>query len=435
MFLGERNMEFALELMSNLIYVMCFIGIGQLFLDFKRRNYKYEKAIMFILILLITIVYMYAELWLKMAAHALCVLIILYVYFVEKKKALVGLYFGGIAIMALFPLMFKLVILQIVSYLKISVMATGVTVLSSIIVCFVILVVGKYFKRKYPSGLRGIGIRYLFFFATILLVDAFVVGFLGDFIVNDVQASRKWILSVAYIGAVLGILVQIILLINALITRNVYKENEALAKQYLDSQQAHYAYLEKREYETKRFRHDIKNHLFVLENCMETQDYAKAYKYLDTLNEKVNAFSNHVSVNNNIADAILNKFYSDAQEEGIELQVKGHFPLECHIAPFDICTILSNLLSNAILAENQCGGKRVLVDIRYTKDEVLIFVENDYGHELQGKNGTLETTKVDSFNHGFGLSNVKECVEKAGGYISISTKDNRFKVMLSMRNE
>ena len=218
-------------------------------------------------------------------------------------------------------------------------------------------------------------------------------------------------------------------------TRNVHKENEKLAKQFLESQNEHYQYLEKREHETKKFRHDIKNHLILLENLINNQKYDEAEAYLQTINEKVSTFSNQVSVNNGIADAILNRFYIEAQEKGIALKVSGHFPMDCYITAYDICTILSNLLSNAILAETESKGKEVLVNIKYTDDKVLLTVENNYAHELDEVDGVFKTTKKDSLGHGYGLSNVKECVEKNGGNISISTENQRFKVMIMMLNE
>ena len=306
--------------------------------------------------------------------------------------------------------------------------------ISIIIMALLILILGKYYQTKYPNGMKSIGIKQLLLLAIILLIDGSILFLFGK-IINTAEVSRKWLLIVAYLGVVIGILIQIVLLINALITRNVYKENEALAKQYLEGQKEHYLYLEKREYETKRFRHDIKNHLMVLENCIVNGEYVEAEQYLNALNERVNTFGSHISVNNGIADAILNKFYLDAQEKGIELKVKGHFPLECNISAFDMCTVLSNLLSNAILAESQCGGKQVVVDIRYTTEKVSLLVENNFNHELQRQDGELKTTKPDGLNHGFGLRNVRACVEKAGGDVLITTKNNRFKVMVHMKNE
>ena len=262
-----------------------------------------------------------------------------------------------------------------------------------------------------------------------------VLLLLGDFILNSLQAEYKYIPIFFYGCVVIGLFIQLVLLINTLVTRNVHKENEKLAKQFLESQNEHYQYLEKREHETKKFRHDIKNHLILLENMINTHKYDEAKEYLDMINDKVISFSSQISVNNGIADAILNRFYTEAKEKGITLKVSGHFPMDCYITAYDICTIFSNLLSNAIRAELEAEGKAVLVLIKYTEDKVLLTIENDYVNELNEVDGVFKTTKTDSLGHGYGLSNVKECAEKNGGYLSIATENHRFKAMVMMLNE
>ena len=93
-------------------------------------------------------------------------------------------------------------------------------------------------------------------------------------------------------------------------------------------------------------------------------------------------------------------------------------------------------MSNAVVAVAKCKKKReVLIDIRYTEKEIMILVENHYEHELKIRDGVFESTKTDGYIHGFGLQNVKTCVERNGGYMHISTEDNCFRVMLSIRCE
>ena len=427
-------MEFALEFIINLVYVRCFICIGDSLLALERRHHKFENIVWIALTFLTSVACVYAGTGIQLVSHVLCVMVILSFFFKEKKKILVGVYIGTVAILLLFLTLFKTVISELIKYLQFSEMKDMTRLIANIVMFLLVWAIGKYYKNKYPIGLKNIGIRYLFFLAFIVLGNALILMLFTD-VVHEAEVSRKWVLIIVYIGVVIGILMQIILLINAIITRNVYKENEVLAKQYLDAQNEHYLYLEKREYETKSFRHDIRNHLIVLENCIKNKEYIEAEQYLGTLNEKVDSFSNHISVNNGIADAILNKFYWEAKEEGIELLVKGYFPPEYSLPAFEMCTILSNLLSNAILAESQCEGQQVLVEIKHTKDYVWIRVENEFNHELQREDGVLKTTKSDSLNHGFGLCNIKDCVERMDGEILFSTNDGLFRVTVRLENK
>lgn len=428
-------MEFIVEFVNAIIYFGCVINIGELFLDYKRKKIRNKNIILFLVILLTTVLMLYPNVWLRSLVHIISVILTLNIWFDENWKNILGLYIGTTVVLSVLAMLFEVISAESILYLKVVEADNIIEVFNLALMLFCIRVVGKYYKNKYANGLKNIGIKYWVLFVVIMFFDASVILLLGDFVLNALQAERKYIPVFSYWCVVIGLLIQLVLLINTLVTRNVHKENEKLAKQFLESQNEHYQYLEKREHETKKFRHDIKNHLILLENFINNHKYDEAEEYLKTINEKVSTFSNQVSVNNGIADAILNRFYSEAQEKGIVLKVSGHFPMDCYITAYDICTILSNLLSNAILAETEAEGKEVLVHIKYTDDKVLLTVENDYAHDLDEVDGVFKTTKKDSLGHGYGLSNVKECVENNGGYVSISTENNRFKVMIMMLNE
>lgn len=427
-------MEFVLEFLTNLIYIWSYIYIGKSFFDFERRHIKYAKIALVALIFVATVIGKHVEVWRQLVVHMVCVVAMLCLFFKEKKKIVFGFYLGGLAVLSMLDLLFDVTIYELFIYWQVTTTMQELNLLSQVLVFLFVWLIGHYFGQQYRGRLRKVGLNYFLLFAVHLLFDAIIMSFLGHFIMDMVEVERKWIFVFLYIGIGIGILIQIVLLINALITRNVYKENETLAKKYLDNQNDHYHYLEKREVETKKFRHDIRNHLLILENLFAKKDYEGAEQYLSTLNDKVNAFGNHISVNNGIADAILNKYYDEALEKGIELKVTGHFPMVCHISAYDICTVLSNLLSNAILAEEQAEKDVVSLVIRYTEEEVLLVIENDYKHELKMENDVLKTTKAESLGHGYGLINVREVVEKNGGSISISTENYKFKAMLVMKN-
>ena len=421
------------DFLGNLIYVTCFLCIGSYFFEYQRRNQKYEKLLLLLIILVTTFLWSFNIWGLKLIIHALSVIMTMRIFFKEKWNHLFGFYVGIMAVIGMLSEMFIMIVNSITELCKISCPDKIMNLIAELLLLTYIWGCGIYFKKRYAGALKKIGTRYYLFFICILFMDATITIPL-QWAIADAETKRKGLLILIFISVVIGLLLQIVLLMNALVTRSVFKEKERLARQFLESQNEHYLYLEKREESTKKFRHDIRNHITLLQHFMNNQEYGKAEEYLDVMNEKVEAFGNHISVHNGIADAILNKFHSEAEEKGIELRVRGHFPMECHIVAYDICTVLSNLLSNALLAEYQCSGDAVEVAIRYTEDELYLQVENDYAHELQVSNGEFRTTKTD-VGHGYGLANVRECVEKNGGHMTISTENQRFKVMLCMRNE
>lgn len=283
-------------------------------------------------------------------------------------------------------------------------------------------------KRLWIIG--GIGNKYAFFFMLLVILQCFMVTAMGDVIYKEIAMTRKVAFEIIYILSVIFMFIQIGLMIALIISRNVYREKEYLAAKYLEEQKLHYEYLENRERETKKFRHDIKGHLLLVNDLINKKQYEACETYLHDINVRIDRFSNKISVNNGIADAIVNRFYVEAKQKGIDLQVKGHLPNPCYLSGYDICTILSNLLSNAIEAECAAGGETVHVEFRYTDSEIMLVVENDYIQDLEQSDGAFFTTKEDKANHGFGLENVKECIKKNNGQITIDTEKNIFRVLI-----
>lgn len=300
------------------------------------------------------------------------------------------------------------------------------------IVTFVIIIVVA--KKQLFRYLKLMDLKYWLFFCVLLFVNSFVISANGYYLVENIKLKRKWILVNSYFILVIGMFIQIGLMIALIISRNVYREKEYLAAKYLEEQKLHYEYLENRERETKKFRHDIKGHLLLVNDLINKKQYEACETYLQEINVRIDRFSNKISVNNGIADAIVNRFYVEAEQKGVDLQVKGHLPNPCYLSGYDICTILSNLLSNAIEAEYAAGGAAVYVEFRYTDSEIMLVVENDYIQELEQSNGAFFTTKEDKANHGFGLENVKECVRKNDGQITIDTDDHIFRVLVFVEN-
>ena len=285
-------------------------------------------------------------------------------------------------------------------------------------------------KKRLLRYLKLMDLKYWLFFFILLLVNSFVITANGYYLVENIKLKRQWVLVNSYFILVFGMFIQIGLMIALIISRNVYREKEYLAAKYLEEQKLHYEYLENRERETKKFRHDIKGHLLLVNDLINKKQYEACETYLQEINVRIDRFSNKISVNNGIADAIVNRFYVEAKQKGIDLQVKGHLPNPCYLSGYDICTILSNLLSNAIEAECAAGGETVHVEFRYTDSEIMLVVENDYIQDLEQSDGAFITTKEDKANHGFGLENVKECIKKNNGQITIDTEKNIFRVLI-----
>jgi len=178
--------------------------------------------------------------------------------------------------------------------------------------------------------------------------------------------------------------------------------------------------------ELRSFRHDYKNHMIVVKSYLENGKTDEAQKYLDRINNSAGSSMYRISTGNLVADAILNAKAEEAQRENISFTFRGAVPKD-DIAGEDICTIISNLLDNAIEACRKIETEKWIEAEGIVKNGNYIFsVTNVCAVAPKKHNSSIRTSKSDSKNHGFGLKNVKAVAEKYNGALTTGCENNIF---------
>lgn len=302
----------------------------------------------------------------------------------------------------------------------------------SILTLAFIIIAAKILNKNENISLKDVPAYKMIIFLIITGVDAMALVLLGDYIMNDKHIIHRTMYLVMVAIVILSVLVLLILVLEVMVSRDNHLKREQLSVKYLGEQVEQYKYLEQREEETKKFRHDIRNHMHMINSFLNEKNYAAVEEYMKAMDVKIESIGNKLTVYNGIVDAVINRYQSEALKEGVSLDVKGRFPVESRVSAFDLCTIFSNLIENAIRGQKEYGEGSIHIECAYNEDEILICIENDYVGELEYRDGRLKTTKRDISRHGIGLLNVERCVEDNGGLISIDTDNNKFKVMVSL---
>ena len=191
----------------------------------------------------------------------------------------------------------------------------------------------------------------------------------------------------------------------------------ALQKEYMESAITD-------DEELRRFRHDYKNHMLVVNTLLESGKTEEARSYLSAMQEPLQDAMHKIKSGNLVADTILNHKAQTAAQEQTALHFVGHIPAE-GIRSDDLCTIFSNLLDNAVEAcRRSPGDKQIFVDAKTAQGNFLLSITNP----TQGEppDNARRTTKADRRNHGFGLKNVERAVKKYGGTLQIGVQNGMF---------
>lgn len=215
------------------------------------------------------------------------------------------------------------------------------------------------------------------------------------------------------------------------IRQNMERKNLILQKSY-------YEKLEQNQAEIRRFRHDMNNHLSTVRSLFDSGNLKDAGDYLRELETQMTVHT-RVFCKNSIVNAVLNAKYNLAQEQGIDSFF--HIDLD-RLAGMDsvsLCSLFSNTLDNAIEASLRIPDpkeRRMSVKARVTENgyftcEVTNAKKNRI---LLDEKGQIQSDKGDLTIHGFGLSNVREIVEKYDGTMDISYTEDIFTVTILIEN-
>ncbi len=197
------------------------------------------------------------------------------------------------------------------------------------------------------------------------------------------------------------------------------------AEKLAELQRQYYESTAARQEETRALWHDIKKYVSAMETMVNSDRTADAEKCFAEIREKYERINTSVDVGNHVVDSILSDAVRRAREADIDLRLNVWVAPELHIPLADLYIIIGNTLDNAFEACRELPDGKRTAELLLRQSNHLLY------YEL--KNPYLADTppKRDRF-HGYGLRNVRACVEKNGGSLDISAVEGFFTVSVQL---
>ena len=223
--------------------------------------------------------------------------------------------------------------------------------------------------------------------------------------------------------------------------KNTNEKMEQLIESERKLKDVHIKYYEallEKEEDTRRYRHDLNNHLICLSELVKSEKPDLVIDYVGRMQNQMNNIQKKCYiVGNEVIDAMLN-YYLPKVGEDVKISVIGRFIVGLEVDNVDLCTIFSNLLQNAVEAImiESMNAKKLQVMIQQGKDYSQIEIVNSVSSVYEErKEDFLKTQKADKRNHGIGLQNVKDTIDRNGGRFNIKKENNIFSVNVILKNE
>lgn len=244
-------------------------------------------------------------------------------------------------------------------------------------------------------------------------------------------------LNVAYDASLILIGVTILFIVNIFVfylydvLNKLYKEKleKELLLQQNDAYSKQFELIRDSQENIRRIKHDIKNHVSVVDNLIERKENAAALEYNRKIIDTMEFPGNYISSGNPELDSILNYKINTAQKAGIEVELDVSIPEKISVTPFDFSVILGNLLDNAIEATSKVDKDRKISGyIRFERGIIYIQIVNPYVGKLNYVGDKLKTTHKNQSDRGLGLTSVNKSIDNYNGMIEFHTTNNQFSV-------
>lgn len=299
-------------------------------------------------------------------------------------------------------------------------MATVLGVLCKSVLFLIIVIINRRFSRRedYDVLADSEWIRFLFF-------PVFTVSAILLFLVDGENSARSMLLISFGLLAANFILFY---LIKDFVRREKENRQLCLMQERSRNQLELYESM-KNTYQEQRTRvHEFKNHVDCIQGLLLEGQEEKVLAYVAGLNENMESHMNYFNTANPIINAVVNQKYRQAREKEIALVMVLDNLADVRMQEEDLVILLANLLNNAIEACEHLDEEQRLIKFKFVQKlgRTVISIKNPVEKPIKIINNQIKTIKKNKQEHGIGMQNIKNIVEKYKGEGVCTSHDGYF---------
>lgn len=182
--------------------------------------------------------------------------------------------------------------------------------------------------------------------------------------------------------------------------------------------------------EIRSIRHDIEAHMIVLQHYLDSENYEKAKAYLGDMRRHQDMPKLVIKdTGNDLVNAILSDTLSRSTKR-INFEMEGILSENVCISEYDICTLFSNLFSNAREACEKLmfTNPEIQMEVKEGNQECFISIQNPIEWKIEMEGSRFVSSKMDQEAHGIGTKNIMKVVKQNNGKIDFFVVGNIFRV-------
>ena len=174
--------------------------------------------------------------------------------------------------------------------------------------------------------------------------------------------------------------------------------------------------------------HDLKHQLAGLRAEIDPE---KRKEWIDMMSREVQAYKPEHETGNPVLNTLITGKTHTMKNLHVQFTCVADGQLLGFMHVTDICSIFGNALDNAIecVALIPEQDKRLIhLQVSERQGFLFIMLSNYCETQVEFQNGLPVTTKTDVKNHGYGVKSIKKAVEKYGGSVTWTQKNDEFEM-------
>lgn len=265
----------------------------------------------------------------------------------------------------------------------------------------------------------------------ILILSLLAISILISAVLNFISlegGSRKghYYIVLIFLGILLINIIAFYIVLGLSKANNVRNENQLLkikqeyCQQYVSNANAEYEVI-------RKIRHDYKDNISTVYNLVEEGQKDEALEYMRSYLSDLTETESIITTNNPVVNVVINSKLSAAKSYGINVVCICISDFS-DINDLDLCSLVSNMLENAISACKICSieSKRIYLNISSDEYKYDFCVKNTIQSSVLKSNPHLLTIKNNKQEHGLGVGIIKSIAEKYDGKVDFYEEKNEF---------
>lgn len=407
---------------------------------YKRRKYKSGMTDTVVLLLSLGAVYISAHffddaIWLK----EMVVIMVL-------SLAMYALFKSSILKISVFVILYQLISLfvdnltlwgfgKVFPKITLVMHATAyyafVIIIGKIILFIMILIIKRGMERKSGEMLnRSEWFRMLLIpFITMILLSVIIVKY-------DVMENMDESQILLYVALGMAMMnINVFYLIHSILEREAVINKDKLFREKMKHETETYYVMSENLEEQRKKAHEFKNHMAYIFALANKEAYQELKEYIRKIDNDLKVSMDMVDTNNAIVNMVLNAKYREALDKGIVFILKVNDLSPICLPDVDIVVMLSNLLNNAMESCEISEEKVIKLKFLLEHGQILLSVKNSMSKSPMKRNGVFLSQKEDAENHGIGIANIIDVVERHGGRYVIDYDDTSFSFTILLDNK